>query len=87
MGQYEDNDMEKTDEDKKELKEKIEKLQKHTCLKNFDGYLKSMESDALVCLVSGASRLLDCYTCSIVMDDDTNTRKNLQENQGPKSAG
>ena len=79
MEKYEDNDTAITDKEKKELKENIEKLRKCTCLKNFDRFKKSMESNTIARLVSDAPRFLNSYIRIIIMDDDTKTCNNLQE--------
>ena len=87
MENYEDNKDNLCDEEKIKLQRKIDGLCKHTCLKNFDGYSKSMECDAIVDLVSNAPKRLGCYIRSIVMDDDTNVRDNLEEDLGDKKSG
>ena len=87
MEQVEDSDNLITDEKRKELQDEIENLRKHACLKNFDGFSKSMESDAIVTLVQQAPSVLGSYIRVIVMDDDTTTRDNLKVDEGPKSAG
>ena len=66
MEKYEDNDTAKTDQEIKELKESIDKLQNCTFLKNSDGFSKSMESSAIIQFVSGAPRLLDAYIRIII---------------------
>ena len=68
LKKYEDNNNDLSDEEKVPLKEEIEGLREHTCLKNFDGCSKSMECDAIVDLVSNAPHALKCYIQAIVME-------------------
>lgn len=82
------NEIENTcDENLKEITLKIEELEKHTCLKNFNGPSKSMETDVIVQLILCALKKLKAYVRKICMDDDTITRPHIQEDLGPKSKG
>ena len=82
------NEIESTDnENLKEITLNIEELEKHTCLKIFDGPSKSMETDAIVQLILCAPKKLKAYVRTICMDDDTITRSHIQEDVGPKSKG
>ena len=85
LEKYEDNNNDVRE--RKKIKEEIEGLHQHTCLKNFDGSSKSMECDAIVDLVSNAPHVLKSYIRDVVIDDDTNVRDNLQEDLGNRNAG
>ena len=83
----EDNDESMTDENKVNIKNKVEPLREHTCLKFFDGCSKGMESDSIVHLVVNAPEEMEAYIRDIIMDDDKNTRDNLQEDNNPSTSG
>ena len=59
----------------------------HTCLKNFSGPSKSMETDAIVQLILNAPKELGAYVRVLCMDDDTITRSHTKEDLGKKSKG
>ena len=74
-------------EEKEKIETEIHELRTHECVKNFDGHSKAMESDAIAKVVSEAPTQLGAYIRVIVLDDDTTTRAQLQEDLGPTSAG
>ena len=76
-----------SNEEKLQMEQEVDSLKRHNCQKNFHGSSKSMESDAIVSLVSKAPSILRAYVRFIVMDDDTTTPQNLQEDLGPRSSG
>ena len=65
----------------------IVKLKNHTCLKNLDGPLKSMETDCIVQLVLTCPIKLKVYMRVICMDDDTIMRSHIKEDMGGESSG
>ena len=79
----EENDAEKI----YELRKKIEQLENHTCLQNFVGPSRSMETDTIIQIVKIAPVQLKAYVRVLVMDDDQTARSNIQEDLGPKSKG
>ena len=86
MGKYGDNNTIKKDDEKKNLKENIQKIRRSTILKNFDALSQSIESSAIAQPVSHAPCPLDAYISIVIIDDDNNTRDSLQEDQGHKLA-
>jgi hypothetical protein len=54
------------------------RLQKHYCLKNYEGTSKSMEAAALVKMLSRAPELNSVSVCTIISDDDSNGRAKAQ---------
>ena len=81
----EDNDENITDENKVNIKNEVETVREHTCLKSFDGCSKGMENDSIVHLVTKAPEEMEAYIRDIIMDNDTNTRDNLQEDNKPST--
>ena len=75
------------EEEVEELTIQINEIKKHTCLKNFDGPSKSMETDAIVQLVLHAPEKMKAYVRTICMDDDTITRSHIKPDLGPKTKG
>ena len=73
--------------DLNQLRQEIDKLEGHTCTKNFDGSSKSMESDTIVQLVRTAPDKLKAYVIKVVLDDYTTTPAHLKEDTGPTSKG
>ena len=63
-----------TDEGKERIKEEVNILQEHTCLKNYDGCSKEMESDSIVNMVTKAPEEMNAYIRNIIMDGDANRR-------------
>lgn len=52
------------------------------CLKNWDTFSEAMETESIVKFVLEFLEKNSCYTCDIVMDDDTTTPAYLGEDNG-----
>ena len=78
---------EHNEEEVEKLTFQINELEKHSCLKNFDGPSKSMETDAIVQLILHAPEKMKAYVRTICMDDDTITRSHVKPDLGPKTKG
>ena len=70
-----------------DIKQQMENNKTHTCLKNFSGPSKSMETNAIVQLIKMEHKEVGAYVRVICMDNDTITRSHIQADLGPGSKG